>query len=212
MKEAMKLALEALRKSMQGNLVFDEAMESFKALEEALAKQEHGSPEDMYIEMHKHLNCPYCCGSGHIEDVKQEYGEPWLLKSTQELAKAMAKEFYPEVTQWKVLDDLAGVISQIDNMTTGLIRKPKQEQGEPYAYEIQEGDSFTLVYSEAVHKYKMVSKKSIVATLYTTPQQRTWVGLTHEEIDSQAKKDDHAVYFALGALWAEAKLKEKNSA
>jgi hypothetical protein len=57
--------------------------------------------------------------------------------------------------------------------------------------------------------------------LYTTPQQRTaaegedtrraWVGLTYEEIDYQAKKDDHAVYFALGALWAEAKLKEKNT-
>ena len=43
-KEAMTLALEALRKSMQGNLVFDEAMEAFKALEEALAKQEQGEP------------------------------------------------------------------------------------------------------------------------------------------------------------------------
>ena len=41
--------------------------------------------------------------------------------------------------------------------------------------------------------------------------QRTWVGLTHAEIDYQAKKDDHGVYFALGALWAEAKLKEKNT-
>jgi hypothetical protein len=42
-------------------------------------------------------------------------------------------------------------------------------------------------------------------------QQRTWVGLTHEEIDYQAKKDDHGFYFALGALWAEVKLKEKNT-
>ena len=40
---------------------------------------------------------------------------------------------------------------------------------------------------------------------------KQWVGLTDEEIDYQAKKDDHAVYFALGALWAEAKLKEKNT-
>jgi hypothetical protein len=39
-KEAMKLALEALRKSMQGNLVFDEAMEAFKALEEALTLEQ----------------------------------------------------------------------------------------------------------------------------------------------------------------------------
>ena len=45
--------------------------------------------------------------------------------------------------------------------------------------------------------------------LYAAPK-REWVGLTDEEIDYQAKKDDHAVYFALGALWAEAKLKEKN--
>ena len=42
------------------------------------------------------------------------------------------------------------------------------------------------------------------------PPKKEWVGLTDEEIDYQAKKDDHAVYFALGALWAEAKLKEKN--
>jgi hypothetical protein len=46
----------------------------------------------------------------------------------------------------------------------------------------------------------------------THPQpKREWVGLTNEEIDYQAKKDDHGVYFALGALWAEAKLKEKNT-
>jgi hypothetical protein len=41
--------------------------------------------------------------------------------------------------------------------------------------------------------------------------QRKWVGLTDDEIDYQAKKDDHGVYFALGALWAEAKLKERNT-
>ena len=46
---------------------------------------------------------------------------------------------------------------------------------------------------------------------FMSGRNREWVGLTHEEIDYQAKKDDHAVYFALGALWAEAKLKEKNT-
>ena len=49
--------------------------------------------------------------------------EPWLLESTKTLAKTLAREFYPEVTQWECLNDLAGVISQIDNMTTGLMRK-----------------------------------------------------------------------------------------
>ena len=49
-----------------------------------------------------------------------------------------------------------------------------------------------------------------IRTDFEEKLQRTWVGLSHEEIDYQAKKDDHAIYFALGALWAEAKLKEKN--
>ena len=35
-------------------------------------KQEHGSPEDIYVEMHKHLNCPHCGGSGHIDDVAEK--------------------------------------------------------------------------------------------------------------------------------------------
>lgn len=52
--------------------------------------------------------------------------EPWLLESTKTLAKTLAREFYPEVTQWECLDDLAGVISQIDNMATGLMRKTEQ--------------------------------------------------------------------------------------
>jgi hypothetical protein len=46
---------------------------------------------------------------------------------------------------------------------------------------------------------------------YTTPQpQREWVGLTDDEIDTEAFKDDHAAYFALGAIWANKKLREKN--
>lgn len=47
----------------------------------------------------------------------------WLLKTTQDLAKAIARDNYPEVPQFEVLDDLAGVISQIDNMVTGMERK-----------------------------------------------------------------------------------------
>lgn len=62
-----------------------------------------------------------------VNAMSQTEHEPWLLESTQTLAKTLAREFYPEVTQWECLNDLAGVISQIDNMTTGLMRKPKRE-------------------------------------------------------------------------------------
>lgn len=40
----------------------------------------------------------------------------------RQLATYMAREFYPEVPQWRPLDDTLGLISQIDNMVTGLTR------------------------------------------------------------------------------------------
>ncbi len=32
----------------------------------------HGNAEDLYIQMSKHLNCPHCGGSGHVDDVAQQ--------------------------------------------------------------------------------------------------------------------------------------------
>jgi hypothetical protein len=48
--------------------------------------------------------------------------------------------------------------------------------------------------------------------LYTTPQQRTWVGLTNDEVDDAARycvKSGQSVNAAIRAI--EAKLKEKNT-
>jgi hypothetical protein len=48
--------------------------------------------------------------------------------------------------------------------------------------------------------------------LYTTPPQRTWVGLTGEEIEaSKPTRSNDAVVWELAVEWAEAKLKEKNN-
>ena len=46
---------------------------------------------------------------------------------------------------------------------------------------------------------------------YTTPPQRTWVGLTDEEIKQGESKEELGHGFIQGALWAEATLKEKNN-
>jgi len=51
-----------------------------------------------------------------------EHAHRWAT----ELAVNMAKKFFPEVTQWKPLPDLLGVITQIDNMTCGLVRAPSE--------------------------------------------------------------------------------------
>ena len=49
-----------------------------------------------------------------------------LLETTQNLARYMARNFYPESPQFEVLDSVGGVISQIDNMVTGLQRAAPQ--------------------------------------------------------------------------------------
>jgi hypothetical protein len=41
--------------------------------------------------------------------------------------------------------------------------------------------------------------------------QRQWVGLTDEEIDAEADKEEQAHGFIQGVAWADAKLKEKNT-
>ena len=46
---------------------------------------------------------------------------------------------------------------------------------------------------------------------YTTPPQRTWVGLTDEEIKQGESKEELGYGFIQGVLWAEATLKEKNT-
>lgn len=48
------------------------------AWQEATAQpvSSHGNAEDLYVEMSKHLNCPHCSGSGHIDDVAHSEQEP----------------------------------------------------------------------------------------------------------------------------------------
>jgi hypothetical protein len=38
------------------------------------------------------------------------------------LAVALHQRHYPEVVDWKPLDDLIGILPQIDNMTSSLVK------------------------------------------------------------------------------------------
>ena len=118
------------------------------------------------------------------EALKQEQDEPWLLNYAKNLAKFMAKNFYPEVTHWKVSDDLVGVILQIDNMVTGLIRKSKQEQGEPVTTDWERiarvQNAKLMAMSDTVGGFEKLCE---VLDKYETtkPQTKEWVKLTREE-------------------------------
>ena len=45
------------------------------------------------------------------------------LQYAQNLAIALHASHFPEVSQWQVADDLMTVLTQIDNMTTALVRE-----------------------------------------------------------------------------------------
>ena len=132
--------------------------------------------------------------------LKQEQDEPWLLNTAQNLAKFMARNFYPEVTHWKVSDNLVSVILQIDNMVTGLIRKSKQEQGEPVAWFRKENGE---------NIYYATKAWDDCLPLYTTPQTKKWVELTNNELVDLTIKN--AGFPILLAQAIEAKLKNKNT-
>lgn len=46
------------------------------------------------------------------------------LECAQSLVKHLYTKHWPEITGFKVLDDMQGVLSQLDNMTSGMVRKP----------------------------------------------------------------------------------------
>jgi len=80
----------------------------------------------------------------------------------------------------------------------------KQEQGEPLAW-YRDEDGIRIYYESKVW--------DDATPLYTTPPQRTWVGLTDEEINSVRYKRDWTAPWTdtTFARAIEAKLKEKNA-
>lgn len=74
-----------------------------------------GSKDPYYTatQMHERFQAGVRAGMGQSQDA---------LGYAQRLAKSIASKEYPEVTQFEVLGDLMGVLSQIDNMTCGMTR------------------------------------------------------------------------------------------
>jgi hypothetical protein len=76
-----------------------------------------------------------------------EHAHRWAT----ELAVNLHKKFYPEVTQWNPLPDLLGVITQIDNMTCGLVR------GEPTEPSATPRRGETTEYQDALSECRFVA-------------------------------------------------------
>jgi hypothetical protein len=124
---------------------------------------------------------------------KQEQDSTYIYASS--LAKTIwQKHYMKESPKFALLDTTAGVLTQIDNMTCGLVReKPaqqEQEQGEPVCPECKAG----------------VLYECVACSSNNYPPQRTWVGLTDEEASSCQAPSTIETWKRI-----EAKLKEKNT-
>ena len=98
----------------------------------------------------------------------------------------------------------------------GLDYEPAQE---PVAWMFQHNETGRMSYvsNDGLHNpttfIEMNPRYALVCPLYTTPPQRTWVGLTEEEIKRLGDLDLDSNYFGLWYDFAraiEAKLKAKN--
>jgi hypothetical protein len=83
-------------------------------------------------------------------------------------------------------------------------QQPKQEQVKPVAWGMETNGLIYDVICPAEHEREEGSYK---VPLYTTPPQRTWVGLTSEDMKDERT---HNFDFISGARWAEEILKERN--
>jgi CBS-domain-containing membrane protein len=104
-------------------------------------------------------------------------------------------------------------------MTCGLVReKPAQPEQEPVAWGVFEGNLHDMFFTqvEAVEMAHLKGTHAEVKPLYTTPPQRTWVGLTDEDIWEAYMESPVELDCSTDELYAlsrtvEAKLKDKNT-
>ncbi len=93
--------------------------------------QRVGEYFDVPVGEHSNMNCPIEEALKILDGeyvTKFDQQPAWLLKSTQELATHLWQKHYKtESPVFEVLGDLAGVLSQIDNITTGLVREQEPE-------------------------------------------------------------------------------------
>jgi len=89
----------------------------------------------------------------------------------------------------------------------------KQEQGEPVAWFWKNVDADGYEWMHVADNQEDADKylPNKVVPLYTTPQQRTWVGLSVFEINDLVENTEYEDYRDLVER-TEAKLKEKNNA
>ena len=98
-------------------------------------------------------------------------------------------------------------VNALNSWATALRERLAQPEQEPAAWMTPDGEGFRIRFSPPVNDVPLGWD-----ALYATPPQRTWVGLTDDEIDELSRtmvKGNKSANWLCRAI--EAKLKEKNN-
>ena len=148
------------------------------------------------------------------QPAQQEQNNTYVYASN--LAKTIwQKHYMKESPKFALLDTTEGVLTQIDNMTCGLVRE-KPAQQEPVAWSSYEYDGIHHKPVAWMDSDGNVSDnndhKCFPIPLYTithpTPTQRTWVGLDEKDFSAI---NQSCLTKLQAATSAESVLKEKNN-
>jgi hypothetical protein len=155
---------------------------------------------------HTNAKARACCDAGRDAD--------------KALAQPASKGFLGEVDMvGKFVSDVkANFFDEVNRLTDeeilDLVRFAKaQPAQEPVSVTYKEvADAMNSLWNGTLEQHQ-IAEQMANKKLYTTPQQRPWVGLTHQEISNEVISDepDFVQGFVQGARWADALLEEKNS-
>jgi hypothetical protein len=148
---------------------------------------ELAQPEQPKVRTGDCLLVGVCASEGHKIQVKQE---PW---------RESASDYERGVIDGRQMQAQSSVDKAVNRMA-----QPEQE---PVA---TLDDLEQEIYENTRQFVSRDVMEWMLKRYYTTPPQRTWVGLTDEEIKEGESKEELGHGFIQGVLWAEAKLKEKN--
>ena len=213
--EALKLALNALENNRQTHHYCEDTWYSCPKHKDGCANESEGNE----------CNCGADEANAEIDkaitDIKEALAQP-EQDSTYTYASSLAtaiwqKHYIKESPKFALLDTIEGVLTQIDNMTCGLVReKPAQPEQEPVAYDKTEmncfvQDLYDKKMQEGKHGHYETMFHVVHQAIKKAPPQRTWVGLSEQEhtelaIECGCLSSDWVFYGA--AL--ERKIKEKN--
>ena len=151
-KQAMKLALEALEDTVDHTEIGSGPnKKAITALREALAEQP-------------------------AQDNTYGYAK-YLAEAMFKRHFASDEHYASGRVVWGVNDTVIGILTQIDNMVADMVRRPAQQEPVAYAVYHRMGGSKSLHWPEQ-HSPDGDANEYQLLPLYTSPPQRTWVGLT----------------------------------